>query len=158
MERGWPVEKGRYLLGDPKSPIAVAVILNTAYNEISREERALLEMAVKSGAAIAGFLQTANIGITKLLLNLAANRSIRYLVLAGRESGHGTGDAVRALFARGVNEGMAVIGAKALDAAVRGVPREAVEEVRKRVKLVDIAGAVDPRRLEETIEELKSNF
>ena len=159
MERGWPVEKGRYRLGDPTSPVAVAVILNTPYNEISRDEQALLEMAVEHGAAIAGFLQTANIGITKLLLNLAANKGIRYLVLAGRESGHGTGDAIRALFARGVDDGMAIIGVKALDAVVRGVPREAVEEVRERVRLVDIAGAVDSRRLEETIEKkLKSNF
>lgn len=152
MAQEWPVEKGRYLLGDPKSPIAVAVILNTPYNEISREERALLEGAAERGAAIAGFLQTANIGIAKLLLNLAANKGIRYLVLAGRESGHGTGEAVRALFARGVDEGMAIVGAKALDAVVRGVPREAVEEIRKRVRLVDITGAVDAKRLEEAID------
>ncbi len=151
MEGEWPVEKGRYLLGDPKSPVAVAVVLNTPYNDISRDEQALLERAVGRGAAIAGFLQTANIGITKLLLNLAANGGIRYLILAGRESGHGTGDAVRGLFARGVDEGMAIVGAKALDAAVRGVPREAVEEVRKRVKLVDIAGTVDAKRLEEAV-------
>ncbi len=109
---------------------------------------------MERGAAIAGFLQTANIGIAKLLLNLAANRSIKYLVLAGRESGHGAGDAVRGLFASGVDEGMAIVGAKALDAVVRGVPREAVGEVRKRVKLVDITGAVDAKRLEEVIERL----
>ncbi|MEK6978165.1 MAG: hypothetical protein AABX40_07195 [Candidatus Hydrothermarchaeota archaeon] len=152
MAKDWPVEKGRYLLGDPKSPIAVAVILNTPYNEISREEQALLQRAVGRGAAIAGFLQTANIGIAKLLLNLAANGSIKYLILAGRESGHGTGEAVRALFARGVDEGMTIVGAKALDAVVRGVPREAVEEVRRRVRLVDIAGTVDAKRLEEAID------
>lgn len=41
----------------------------------------LVEVAIESGAALAGTLQTENIGIEKIIANVVANPNIRYLIL-----------------------------------------------------------------------------
>ena len=47
---------------------------------------------VEAGSALSGTLQTANIGLEKIIRKLVANPNIRYLVLGGPESdGHRTG-------------------------------------------------------------------
>ncbi|MCX6701091.1 MAG: hypothetical protein NTV68_14435, partial [Methanomicrobiales archaeon] len=91
----YPSEEGRYLRGNDYSPVAVIIILTTDAEEIPPEIERLVRTGVESGAALSGTLQTANIGIEKVICNIVANPNIRFLILGGPESeGHKTGDAV----------------------------------------------------------------
>jgi hypothetical protein len=70
----FPVEKGNFIVGNEYSPVAVV---------IPRGNRNLIKIAVESGAAIAGHLVTANIGIEKIIANIVSNPNIRYIIIFG---------------------------------------------------------------------------
>ncbi|MEW6230919.1 MAG: hypothetical protein AB1566_01235, partial [Chloroflexota bacterium] len=117
----YPTEAGSYLRGNDFSPVAVAVLLNaprplqdqpdTKEIKIPPGIENLVRLAVETGAALAGTLQTENIGIEKLICNMVGNPNIRYLVLCGEEViGHRTGDAVRALLQHGIDCRRVIIG------------------------------------------------
>src|SRR3989338_9230305 len=91
----WPIEQGKYLVSNPLPPVGVAVILTAPYDKIPKETEDLVRAAIEKGAGISGTLQTANIGIEKIVVNLISNPNIRYLILAGKESGQFTQDALR---------------------------------------------------------------
>src|SRR5512136_1559258 len=98
VSEDYPPEEGCYLRGNDYSPVAVCVILHRIREETPKELEELVRVAVESGAALAGTLQTENIGLEKVICNVVANPNIRYLLLCGSESpGHLTGDAVIAL-------------------------------------------------------------
>jgi hypothetical protein len=119
----YPPEEGRYLKGNDFSPVAVVIILTTDPEEIPPEIEHLVRIGVESGAALSGTLQTANIGIEKIICNIVANPNIRFLVLGGPESeGHKTGDAIKALFKNGVDEKKRIIGTTGLSAYLYNVP------------------------------------
>lgn len=147
----WPIEKGRYLAGNPLSPVAVAVILVTPHDKIPEEIEELVRAGVEKGAAISGTLQTANIGIEKLIVNLISNPNIRYLILAGSESGHFTADAMKALFSNGTDDKGYIIGTRAPTAILKNIPKEAVERLRKQVQLLDLSGIIDIDILEKAV-------
>ncbi|PIP20295.1 MAG: hypothetical protein COX40_05495 [Candidatus Omnitrophica bacterium CG23_combo_of_CG06-09_8_20_14_all_40_11] len=136
----WPIEKGRYLTGNPFSPVAVVIILVTPQDKIPWEIEELVRAGVEKGAAISGTLQTANIGIEKLIVNLISNPNVRYLLLFGSESGHFTADALKALFRNGMDEKGYIINTKAPTAILKNIPKDAVERLRKQIQLVDLSG------------------
>ena len=134
----YPAEEGRYLHGNDFSPVAVAVVLNTDEDKIPPDIEALVRAGVENGAALSGTVQTPNIGFEKLIWNIVGNPNIRYLVLAGPESeGHRTGEALRALFANGIDEKGRVIGTEAANAVLYNVPREVVARFLDQITLVD---------------------
>lgn len=134
----YPPEEGRYLRGNDYSPAAVVIILTTDAEAIPPEIEKLVRTGVESGAALSGTLQTANIGIEKIICNIVANPNIRYLILGGPESeGHKTGDAIRALFKNGVDERKRIIGTTGLSAYLYNVPIEFIERFREQLTLVD---------------------
>ena len=135
---GYPPEEGRYLRGNDFSPVAVVIILITDAEAIPPEIERLVKVGVESGAALSGTLQTANIGIEKIVCNVVANPNIRYLVLGGPESeGHGTGDAVKALLRNGVDENKRIIATTGLSALLHNVPAEFISRFREQLTLVD---------------------
>src|SRR5215469_11334853 len=73
----WPVVDGSYRLGDLQAPVAVCVLTS---------DELLTPMAALPGVAIAGEVQTANLGIERIVLNITANPAIRSLLLCGMES------------------------------------------------------------------------
>jgi tetrahydromethanopterin S-methyltransferase subunit A len=134
----YPPEEGRYLRGNDYSPVAVVIILTTDAEEIPPEIEKLVRTGVETGAALSGTLQTANIGIEKIICNIVANPNIRYLILGGPESeGHKTGDAVRALFKNGVDEKKRIIGTTGLSAYLYNVPIEFIRRFREQLTLID---------------------
>lgn len=141
----YPVEAGRYLRGNDYSPVAVVVILITDAEEIAPDITRLVMAGVESGAALSGTLQTANIGLEKVICNIVANSNIRFLVLGGPESlGHQTGDAVRALLKNGVDDKKRIIGTTAKSAALYNVPVELIERFRRQITLVDCQFQEEP--------------
>jgi len=134
----YPPEDGRYLRGNDFSPAAVVIILTTDPEEIPPEIEHLVRIGVESGAALSGTLQTANIGIEKIICNIVANPNIRFLILGGPESeGHKTGDAMKALFKNGVDDKKRIIGTTGLTAVLYNVPIEFIQRFREQLTLID---------------------
>ena len=80
----YPPEEGRYIRGNDYSSVAVAAILDTFDSSIPVEVNEILKVAIDGGAALAGSVQTENIGIEKIITNIVANPNIRYLIIAQR--------------------------------------------------------------------------
>ena len=159
---GYPTEEGSYLRGNDFSPVAVAVLLNaprplpnqpdTKDIKIPPEIENLVRVAVETGAALAGTLQTENIGIEKLISNVVGNPNIRYLVLCGAEvEGHKAGDALKALLKNGINDRRTIIGTKAPTAYLFNIPLEAIERFREQVTLIDLLGETNPEVISKAV-------
>jgi tetrahydromethanopterin S-methyltransferase subunit A len=134
----YPPEEGRYLRGNDNSPVAVAIILNTEAEHIPPVIEKLVRTGIESGAALTGTVQTENIGFEKIICNLVANPNIRYLILGGPESeGHLTGEALKALFANGVDEKNRIIGTGSPHPFLFNIPKAFIDRFRKQVSLVD---------------------
>jgi tetrahydromethanopterin S-methyltransferase subunit A len=134
----YPPEEGRYLRGNDYSPSAVIIILTTDAEEIPPEIEKLVRTGVETGAALSGTLQTANIGIEKIICNIVANPNIRYLILGGPESeGHKTGNAIKALLKNGIDEKKNIIGTTGLTAVLHNVPADFIKRFREQLTLVD---------------------
>lgn len=144
----YPPEEGRYLRGNDYSPVAVVAILDTYDFKIPPELVCLVEVAIESGAALVGTLQTENIGIEKIIANVVANPNIRYLVLCWRESqGHLTADALVSLVKNGVAEDKrrTIIGAKAPAPYLPNISLEAIERFKKQVTIVNLISEDNPK-------------
>ncbi|MFH0910441.1 MAG: tetrahydromethanopterin S-methyltransferase subunit A [Planctomycetota bacterium] len=142
----YPPEEGCYLRGNDYSPVAVCVILNRRREETPPDYERLVRMAVETGAALAGTLQTENIGIEKVILNVTANPNIRYLVQLGPESpGHLTGAAVAAFMKNGVDKRKRIIGSESPTPYLFNISMEHIERFREQVTLLDFLneGTVD---------------
>ena len=107
----YPPEEGCYIRGNDRSPVAVCIILKWDQEKVPPEIEELVRVGAESGAALSGTLQTENIGLEKIICNIVSNPNIRYFVLGGPESeGHLTGDAVKALFEKGVDDRKRIVG------------------------------------------------
>jgi tetrahydromethanopterin S-methyltransferase subunit A len=136
----YPPEDGSYLRGNDFSPVAVCVLLHTFYDKIPQYLQQLVKTSVESGAALAGYLQTENIGIEKIICNIVANPNIRYLIVCGVESpGHSPGQTLSALMQNGVDERRRIIGAKAPTPYLYNIPLDAIERFRKQIILINLA-------------------
>lgn len=150
--KDYPTEPGCFLRGNDYSPVAVVVLLNAPYGTLPPEVQnappeieKLVRVAVETGAALAGTLQTENIGIEKIVCNVVGNPNLRYLVLCGEEVyGHNTSTAVKALLANGINEKRTIIGSEAMTPYLFNIPLEAIERFKEQVALVDLVGEMDP--------------
>jgi len=150
----WTVEEGHYLLGNKFSPVAVLVphVFNVDGSRCKSCED-LLRVAVDAGAAIAGFCQTANIGIEKVIINILANPNIRWLIVAGHESMHCSGKAIISLVKHGIDPATRRIlnCPEAKTGYLPNIPLEAVERFRRQVKVIDL---LLPDTEEETVKEI----
>ena len=141
----YPPEDGRYVRGNDYSPVAVAIVLNCDEDKVPPELEKLVRTGLESGAALAGTIQTANIGFEKMICNIVSNPNIRYLILGGPESeGHLVGDALRALMVNGIDEKKRIVGTEALSPFLYNLPKEYVERFRSQITLVDLQFQGDP--------------
>ena len=148
----YPPEEGCYLRGNHYSPVAVVVILRWAREETPPEIEDLVRIAVESGAALAGTLQTENVGLEKVICNIVSNPNIRYLVVFGPESpGHLVGDAIAALGANGIDERRRIIGAEAPTPYLFNIPRESIERFRKQITVVNLTDEGSPEVLRQAV-------
>jgi tetrahydromethanopterin S-methyltransferase subunit A len=141
----YPPEEGRYLRGNDFSPVAIAVVLNCDADKIPPDLEGLVRAGLESGAALSGTVQTENIGFEKMICNVVANPNIRYLILAGPESeGHLTGEAMRALIHRGVDEKKRILGTSAPHPFLFNLSSEMIERFRRQLQLIDLQFEGDP--------------
>ncbi len=148
----YPPEEGCYLRGNDYSPVAVVVILKWMREETPPEIERLVRVAVESGAALAGTLQTENIGIEKIVCNVVANPNLRYLIVCGPESpGHLVGEARLALARSGIDQRKRIIGAKALTPWLFNVPVEYVQRFREQITMIDLVNEGSPEVIRQAV-------
>jgi tetrahydromethanopterin S-methyltransferase subunit A len=148
----YPPEDGRYLRGNDRSPVAVAIVLHCDADKIPTDLEQLVRAGIEAGAAISGTVQTENIGFEKIVCNVVANPNIRYLVLGGPESeGHLTGSALKALLRSGVDDRKRIIGTDAPHPYLFNLPMEFIERFRSQVQLVDLQFEGDPGQITEAV-------
>ena len=148
----YPPEEGRYLRGNDRSAVAVAVILNRDADKIPMDLERLVRAATESGAALAGTLQTPNIGFEKMICNLVANPNIRWLILTGPESeGHLTGEALKALFTNGVDDRRWIVGTEAAHPFLHNLPPASIARLLAQIRLVDLQFEGDPEVIRQAV-------
>jgi tetrahydromethanopterin S-methyltransferase subunit A len=134
------------LVGDPAAPVAVCTLTSTEL---------IAPLAALPGVAIAGRVYTPNLGVERIILNVIANPHVHFLLLCGVESPvFHPAQAIRALMHRGMAPDGRIIGAEGPVPVVRAVSAARVEAFRRRVELVDRAGALDVDALAAVIAEL----
>lgn len=148
----YPPEEGCYIRGNDRSPVAVLIILKWDQDKVPPEIELLVRAGAESGAALSGTLQTENIGLEKVICNVVSNPNIRYLVMGGPESpGHLIGDAIRALFANGVDEKLRIIGTESPHPFLFNISLEMIERFREQLKLVDLQFQGDPELVRKAV-------
>jgi len=137
----WPVEPGHYYLGNKFHPVAVMVphVYNVDGSKCVLCAK-LLDVARSCGVAIAGYCQTANIGIEKVVANVLANPNIRWLIIVGHESQHFSGKAIMSLIDHGVDPATRRIlnCPEAKTGYLPNIPLEAIDRFRRQIKYVDL--------------------
>ncbi len=149
---GYPPEEGCYLRGNDYSPVAAVVILRWMREQTPPDIEKLVRVAIETGAALAGTLQTENIGLEKVICNIVSNPNIRYLVICGPESpGHLVGDAILALINNGLDDHGRIIGAEAPTPFLFNIPAEFVDRFRKQITLIDLTNEGSPEVLRQAV-------
>src|SRR5437879_6701662 len=144
----WPVVAGTYKVVDPKAPVAVCALTS---------ERLMDPLAGLPGVASAGMVYTANLGITRIILNVTTNPSIRFLLICGKESAlFQPGQSLVALAEQGVDDAKRIIGSAGYDPVLPTIAPEQIEQFRKQVEVLDWTGEEDLQTLEERVKSLSA--
>ena len=149
---GYPPEEGCYLRGNDYSPVAVVVILRWEREKTPPSIEHLVRVAVESGAALAGTLQTENVGLEKVICNVVSNPNIRCLIVCGPETpGHLVGDAILALQNNGIDEDKRIVGAKAPTPYLFNIPADYVDRFRAQITVIDLIDEGSPDVLRQAV-------
>jgi tetrahydromethanopterin S-methyltransferase subunit A len=134
---GWPPLPGSYTVLMYNAPVAICTLTDSTVAERIASQS-------KSAISIIGSLQTENLGIERLILNILANPNIRFLIVCGEDSrqkiGHLPGQSLIALSRNGVNERRRIEGAQGKRPVMRNVSDAAIEHFRQNVEVIDLIG------------------
>jgi tetrahydromethanopterin S-methyltransferase subunit A len=131
----WPPLPGDFVLGSSDSPVAVCTLASQSL---------LGKLAGRPEIAIAGRVYTENVGIERMVQNLLASASIRYLLLCGRESRHRVGQAILSLHRNGLDQVTRRIrGATGPEPVLGSLGDAEIEAFRQRFELIDLVGEQD---------------
>jgi len=152
--RTWPPVVGEYFASQDRQtgPFAISTLASVQLAEdISRLK--------PDGLCIVGKTETENIGIEKIIQNTISNPAIHFLLLAGKDpEGHRSGATLLALCRKGVDAGMKVIGSPGRRPFLRNVSRGEVEAFRSQIKVVDMIGCREVKRIISKMQKLASGF
>jgi tetrahydromethanopterin S-methyltransferase subunit A len=138
----WPVVKGDYKVGNPRSRIAV-VTLASSINP-------------QPEAALWGSSKTENLGVEKIVANVISNSNIRYILVCGTESrGHLSGHSLLAIHANGIDEKGRIIGSKGAIPFIENIPEEAIRRFQLQVVLIDRIGLIDSKEILKLVNKYK---
>lgn len=129
-----PAIIGDVVFGSAASPVAVCTL----------GSRALLpSLAGRPEIAVAGRVFTENVGVERMIQNLAAFSSVRFLIVCGRESSHRVGQTILALHRNGLDESGRVIGSDAPEPVMPNLAAELLQAFQTRIQVVDMIGTED---------------
>lgn len=152
-EQTWPPVPGEYFVCGVGPNRAVAVsTLGSAELAEKLADANLPELC------IVGKTETENIGIDKVIKNVATNPAIRFLVLAGKDPvGHYSGKTLLALWENGVDDDMRVIGSPGKRPILRNVTLEDIRAFRQKVRVVDLIGSEHLDQIIQTVREVSQD-
>lgn len=129
---------GDYLIGSREGTVAVCTLA-------SQDLPAMILALGDPSLALVGKCATENIGIEKILWNIIATPSIRWLILCGEEArGHRPGDAMLKLKEHGVDPAMRIQGASSPRPILKNLTLKEVARFRRQVTILDRIGNSDP--------------
>lgn len=140
-EAGWPPNPGTFEIKDAASPVAVVC---------PRQDLELQQAALFYGAAISGPCITPDRGVELVVSNIIANPNIRWMILAGKDSGHLAGDVLYCLWKYGIDpETHRVRETRCpTNPYLFNLRDEAIERFRKQVKIINVLGAKNKDQIE----------
>jgi tetrahydromethanopterin S-methyltransferase subunit A len=148
VEAAWPPVIGEYVVLNATSPVAVSTLANVQLADDLAQQK-------PEGLAIVGKTETENIGIDKIIKNMTANPSLRYLIVAGTDAkGHYAGQTLLALAANGVDQEGRVIDAPGKRPILRNVTVADIQTFRERIQIVDMMGCENPAEIVAKIQDL----
>ena len=148
MITGYKIQK-TYRYGDPGSPVAV-LTLASDYEKFDLQRYAII-----------GSCFTANLGVQLVITNMLKSPVTRYLIMCGKDSLHGAGDAFRCLHENGIARvGVfnKIVGCKSLLPYVDEIPGEAIDAYMEDIVLVDMTGVEDPVAIQAKIDECIAEY
>ena len=137
---------GTYQVGDPNGPVAVCALTS---------ERLIGPLVAVPGVAIAGMVYTANLGITRIIVNITSNPAIRFLLICGKDSAlFKPGQSLVALSEKGVDDKRRIIDAAGYDPVLPSIDPAQVAQFRKQVEILDWTGEEDLEVLQDRVKSL----
>ena len=137
---------GTYQVGDPNGPVAVCALTS---------EKLVSPLVGVQGVAIAGIVYTANLGITRIIVNITSNPAIRFLLICGKDSAlFRPGQSLVALSEHGVDGQRRIVQAAGYDPVLPSIDPEQVAQFRRQVEVLDWTGEEDVELLQERIKSL----
>jgi tetrahydromethanopterin S-methyltransferase subunit A len=98
---------------------------------------------------------TANLGITRIIVNVTSNPAIRFLLICGKDSAlFKPGQSLVALAEKGVDDKRRIIDAAGYDPVLPSIDPEQVAQFRKQVEILDWTGEEDLEVLQERVKSL----
>ena len=147
--KGWPPFPGSYTVLRYQAPVAICTLTN---EELSKE----IALAARTEVAIVGTLQTENLGIERLILNLLANPYIRFLLICGADSqqtiGHLPGQSLVSLASFGIDSHSRIIGARGKRPIVKNISKGALEHFIRTVEVLDLIGDTQVPKIFEVVQ------
>ena len=144
----WPPVEGEYTMLNSSAPVVVSTLSSTK----------LEDKIVKlnpAGLCIVGKTETENIGIDKIVKNVVTNPAISYLIVAGKDTaGHQSGKTLLALWKKGVDKNMRVIGSKGRRPILKNVSRTEINKFRKQIQIENMIGTENTRLITKKIKDL----
>jgi tetrahydromethanopterin S-methyltransferase subunit A len=142
----WPVIAGSYEVGDPHGPVAICTLTT---------ESLIAPLVRLPGVAIAGKVYTANLGITRIVINVTANPAIRFLLVCGKDSPiFHPGQSLVALAERSLDADRRIVGAIGYEPVLSTLDPTRVAQFRQQVEIVDWAGEENLQALAEGVSGL----
>lgn len=107
------------------------------------------------GLSIVGKTETENIGVEKIIKNVLAVPSIKYLILCGKDSeGHYSGSTLVSLVNNGIDNSMRVIDSRGKKPVLSNTTKQEVYAFRNQIEVIDMIECEDINKILEKIQEL----
>jgi tetrahydromethanopterin S-methyltransferase subunit A len=98
---------------------------------------------------------TANLGITRIIVNITSNPAIRFLLICGKDSAlFKPGQSLVSLAERGIDDKRRIIDAAGYDPVLPSMDPEQVAQFRKQVEILDWTGEEDLQVLQDRVKGL----
>lgn len=130
----FPPNSGTYEVADAQNP--VAVIVPSQNNPIQSH-------AVSMGAGISGPCMTPR-GVELVIANTVYNPNIRWIILAGNDSGHMAGDIIKSLILHGIDSDRRVKNTICPTFPyLKNLPIEVIDRFRSQIEAIDLLKCSD---------------
>ncbi|MBU4246104.1 MAG: hypothetical protein ABIF85_05595 [Nanoarchaeota archaeon] len=134
MLKKFPPNSGTYEVADAQNPVAVIV---------PSQNNTIQSHAVGMGAGISGPCMTPR-GVELVIANTVYNPNIRWIILAGNDSGHMAGDIIKSLVLHGIDDDRRVKNTICPTFPyLKNLPGEVIERFRSQIEVIDLLKCSD---------------